>query len=61
MKMLEVNTVSIKDLIKKKGGKWDSSKKIWMVPCKYHEELEQIARNKSNSKILKEFYNDNKF
>jgi len=34
MKMLEVkgNTYPVKDQIKALGGKWDATKKVWLVP-----------------------------
>ena len=42
MKTLLGNTYSIKDQIKAKGGRWDSTSKTWSVPDEHYDELSKM-------------------
>ena len=43
MNALIGNTYPHRDIIKKRGGKWNSEKKCWMVPTQHYEELSELC------------------
>lgn len=42
---IQGNTYPVRDQLKALGGKWDASRKIWMVPANKAEEARRLVAN----------------